>query len=101
MNYLWSPLLKWFQFKFGNREVQMGSPIIVLGLFIFFYVKAIAVQARKDQSGTTPRDRFVFLLCTTAAVIFALIVRLHDLSLWLFVYKLVPGASASGPWADI
>jgi hypothetical protein len=93
-NYVWSPILENLHFKFGNREVQMGSPLLVLALFVFFLVGQAANGLRRNGRTTDGREGFVFLLSMTALVIFGLTVKVHDLSLWQIVYRLVPGASA-------
>jgi hypothetical protein len=93
-NYLWSPLLTWFHFKFGNREVQMGSPLLVLALFMFFYLRQLVFARRKAAAAASQHDDFIVALSTTAFVIPALIIKYHNVSLWYVVYSLVPGASA-------
>ena len=52
-NYVWSPILRWAEFKFGDREVQMGSPLIVLGLFVYFLVR----QRSWPACGTRHREQ--------------------------------------------
>ncbi len=90
-NYMWSPLLTALHFNFGNREVQLGTPMLVLAIFAVFYGLQVrdALRGRLTEVG----DRLVFGLGTTAIIIWALTVQIRGLSLWYVVYQLVPGAS--------
>ncbi len=93
-NYLWSPVLRSAGFKFGNVELQMGSPLIVLVLFAAFYLKELIARLKGTVPAPNERARTMFLLSTTALVILALTVRVHGISLWYPIYRFVPGASA-------
>ena len=93
-NYVWSPFLRWAEFEFGDREVQMGSPLIVLVLFVYFFVRQVMARAWDASRVTERRARLMFWMSTTAVVIFALIIQVRGASLWYPIYSLVPGASA-------
>jgi len=93
-NYVWSPFLRWAEFEFGDREVQMGSPLIVLVLFVYFLVRQVMARAWDASRVTDERARLMFWMSTTAVVIFALIIQVRGASLWYPIYSLVPGASA-------
>ncbi len=92
-NYVWSPFLSGRHFNFGSREVQLGSPPLILLLFVILY----ALQFRgvvRNQFPQASSEQFIFMLATTAIIIFALTVKVRGVSLWYAVYRLVPGASA-------
>jgi hypothetical protein len=93
-NYVWSPLLSSLHFKFGNREVQMGSPLLILSLFAGFCTFQAGRLARRRQLPSEASGRFIFDLSLAALAIAALTMKFHELSLWYVVYSLVPGASA-------
>ncbi len=93
-NYVWSPILRWAGFKFGNVELQMGSPVIVLMLFAGFYLKELITRLRGAVPVPNGRARTMFLLSTTALVVLGLTVQVHGFSLWYPIYRFVPGASA-------
>jgi hypothetical protein len=93
-NYVWSPVLQAAGFRFGNVEVQMGSPPIVLLLFVGTYLSQLASLVRHGRQSMQGPSRFMFLLSTTALVIFILIVKVRGISLWYPIYETVPGASA-------
>lgn len=92
-NYAWSGILRSLHFDFGNREVQMGSPLLILVLFVVTYIRQLAAAIRHSFSGTTA-DRLMFALGTTAILVGALTVKVRGLSAWYLVYTLVPGATA-------
>lgn len=92
-NYVWSALLGRIGFNFGDREVQLGSPLLALLLFVLFYALQVPGALRNRFSPASP-DHFIFILATTAILIFALTVQVHGLTLWYLIYRLVPGASA-------
>ncbi len=94
LNYVWSPVLKWLKFSFGNREVQMGSPMLVLGLFMLFYIRQVLALAKGSSGDRHPQDDLVFLLSTTAVILFVLIIKYRGVSAWQLIYASVPGASA-------
>ncbi len=91
-NYVWSPLLAAMHFSFGNREVQLGTPLLVLLLFGVFY----GVQLRAALRGQLLQacDQLILALGTTTIIILVLTVKFRGVSLWYVVYQLVPGASA-------
>jgi len=94
LNYVWSPILQSMGFEFRNREVQMGSPLLVLLVFV---VAAIALTVRVHRSGwgwASAKERFLLLLSATAAVLVVISLKFDGFSLWYLVYRFVPGASA-------
>jgi hypothetical protein len=93
-NYIWSAILQAAGFRFGNVEVQMGSPPIVLALFLGVYLSQLVLLLRHGRRSMSGRRGFMFLLATTALLIFVLIVQVRGVSLWHLVYETVPGASA-------
>lgn len=92
-NYLWSSLLRGIHFNFGNREVQLGSPLLALLLFVVLYGHQVHGALRNRFSPLSP-EHFIFILATTAILSVALTVQFHGLTLWYLIYRLVPGASA-------
>ncbi|MFN2121281.1 MAG: hypothetical protein ACK2T0_12915 [Anaerolineales bacterium] len=93
-NYIWSPILQAAGFKFGNVEVQMGSPAIVLILALGVYLSQLLSLVRHGFPSMSGRRGFMFLLSTTALAIFVLIVQIRGTSLWYIIYETIPGASA-------
>ena len=94
-NYVWSPILRWAEFKFGDREVQMGSPLIVLILFVYFLVRQVVSHAWDGIIGGRLAHPAACSGCRRRhVVIFGLIVQVRGVSLWYPIYSLVPGASA-------
>jgi hypothetical protein len=97
-NYFWSPILNMYHFDYGKIlyqiEVQMGSPIVILVLFIVFYIFLFLKIKNNTSTEKFSRDLFVFSLSTLAFVIFAMIIKYHNYSLWYIIYKFVPGATA-------
>lgn len=93
-NYLWSPIMNRIHFNYGNVETQMGSPPFILVIFVLFYLYVLFFNIRKGRIRTNSRDFFIFILASSALIIFGLIVKFHGTSLWYGIYQLVPGASA-------
>jgi hypothetical protein len=94
LNYIWSPVLRALAFDFRNREVQMGSPILVALLAL---ITALALARRVHRQGwrdVSGRDRLLVLLAATALAIVVISVKVNEVSLWYLVYRVVPGASA-------
>jgi hypothetical protein len=94
LNYVWSPVLRSMGFEFGNLEAQMGSPLLVL---LVFLMTAISLMVRVRRSGwvqASAKDRFLLLLSVTAAILVVMSLKFDGLSLWYIVYRFVPGASA-------
>ena len=99
-NLVWSPLLRRLGFKFGDREVQMGSPLILLGLFLLFLVRQVTSQIRRVSPAASSRTRLLLWLSTTAVVIFALIIQVRGISLWYAVYsRRAWSFGTQGPWS--
>ncbi|HSR21104.1 MAG TPA: hypothetical protein VLL49_09335 [Anaerolineales bacterium] len=93
-NYVWTPLLRALGFGFGNREVQMGSPILVLLLFCATAAVLLFRLRLRGWRGISSRQRILLLLTGTAVLIVALSTKAGGFSLWFVVYRTVPGASA-------
>jgi hypothetical protein len=93
-NYVWSPILQAAGFRFGNVEVQMGSPPAVLSLFLIFYLGQLGSVFSRGLRSMSGRRGFMLLLSTTALVIFSLVVQVRGVSLWYLIYEAIPGASA-------
>jgi len=93
-NYVWSPILRGLGFGFGNREVQMGSPVLVLLLSVTTAGVLVGRLRRDGWSRLPSRDRFLLLLSATAVVIATISIKIGGFSLWYMTYRAVPGASA-------
>lgn len=91
-NIVWSPLLTALGFQYGNREVQLGSPLLALLLFAIFLATHLWRLIRKHPQSAT--DRWMLILSASAVALIVLGVKVRGASLWYFVYQLVPGASA-------
>jgi hypothetical protein len=90
-NEVWGALLQQWHFPFDGMETQMGFPpfgLLLLGLAILY----LFVWSRKNQSSVQMLT--VKLLVVVSFIIFGLAVQVHGLSLWWFVWRLVPGAQA-------
>ncbi|HET6846025.1 MAG TPA: hypothetical protein VFH29_04280 [Anaerolineales bacterium] len=93
-NVVWSPLLRALGYGFGDREVQMGSPMLAL-LIAGATTLILVRRARKEGwRGISGRDRALLLLAGTAVVLVVLTLRLGNNSLWYIIYRILPGASA-------
>jgi hypothetical protein len=93
-NYAWSPVLRALHFGFGNREVQTGSPVLVMVLFGISLVGLASRLRRTGWQRASRMDRCMLLLAFTGGLLAIMSVRVQDFSLWYFIYRFVPGASA-------
>jgi hypothetical protein len=93
-NYVWSPVLRAFGFDFGDRETQMGSPILVLLIGFGFFLVLVSRFQRSGWRKLATRDRLLLLLSVTAIILVALSIRVGGFSLWYPIYTAIPGASA-------
>ena len=97
-NYLWSPVLNMYHFDYGKilfqLEVQMGSPIVILILFLVFYLYLFFKIKNNAKIEAHACDLFIFVSSTLAFLIFALIIKYQNFSLWYIIYRFVPGATA-------
>jgi len=93
-NYAWSPMLRALGYHFGNREVQMGSPILVTVLFAVVVLAQVTRLRTSGWHSSRPTDRLLVLLSATAIALIALSIRIGDFSLWYPIYRFIPGASA-------
>lgn len=91
-NYLWSPLLEFFHFNFGNTiEITSGFTLIFLLIFLILIVAYFKFRLKK----TSNKEKIIFSIALTSLIIILLIVKFNDrFSLWYFVYHMVPGAKA-------
>jgi len=81
-NYLWSPVLNFFKYNYGNVEVQGGFTIFIIIVFGFFLI-----SQRKQNV-------IMYSLGLTSVLIILLILHENKYSLWAIVYTLIPGARA-------
>ncbi len=92
-NDAWSPILARIGFDYGNREVQLGSPWLVLVLFaVFGAFQARALVVRRTLPSAL--DTSMLVVAGTGILIYGLVIKVHGASLWYLVYRLAPGASA-------
>jgi hypothetical protein len=93
-NLVWGPFLQALGYDFGNREVQMGTPVLVLllaGIALLALIQRARLAGWNNLAG---RERGLLLLAGAAAGLVILSLRVGDFSLWFAIYKIVPGASA-------
>jgi hypothetical protein len=93
-NVMWGGLLQTLGFDFGNREVQMGSPPLVLlvaGITTLVLVRRLSGTGWR---GLSTKERMLLLLAGTATALVLFSLRFGNLSLWYFSYRILPGASA-------
>jgi hypothetical protein len=81
-NYLWSPVLNFFKYNYGNVEVQGGFTIFIIIVFGFFLI-----SQRKQNV-------IMYSLGLTSVLIILLTLRENKYSLWAIIYTLIPGARA-------
>ena len=82
-------------------ELMVGFSIFVIGLlvFLFFYIRRMYLKQKyvaleKEGKYTNTKMIFRVSLIYSVFVSFLLLVQSNGASLWLFVYLIVPGASA-------
>ena len=82
-------------------ELMVGFSIFVIGLLVvlFFYIRRIYLKQKyvaleKEGKYTNTKMIFRVSLIYSVFVSFLLLVQSNGASLWLFVYLIVPGASA-------
>lgn len=92
-NLLWGKLL---QFGEGHyAEFQTGFPIVTISIFaisVFYLLRKGYIKLKKNKF------EYTLLIMVTLAIsticCFMLILKINTYSLWYFVFKLLPGASA-------
>jgi hypothetical protein len=92
-NYVWSPLLGGLGYDFGNRETQMGSPILVLLLFgLTAFILAWRLR-KMGWSRLSSRQRF--MLSTVTAVVLLPSAKWTGLTVVLHLQRQVHSASGA------